>query len=119
MEILNLTQHEPTIEQINAGVIEPTDKAKVKELLTFTALPTKQEIRNRAKKLADLAARFGATEALIGGAPYLMRSLEVALQERDIQPLYSFTERKATEQIQPDGSVKKTQEFVHVGWVKV
>ena len=33
--ILNLTHHAATPEQVEAGVVEPTEKARVQELLTF------------------------------------------------------------------------------------
>ena len=44
--ILNLTQHVATPEQMADGVVEPKNKARVQELLTFTGKPTLREIHN-------------------------------------------------------------------------
>lgn len=118
MRILNLTQHPATPEQIAEGVIEPDDKKVVQELLTFVGMPTWDDIVNRAEQLATLAKKFGADAAMIGGAPYLMEPLHTALYHEAIQPVYAFSERRSQEEVQPDGSVKKTNVFVHVGFVR-
>lgn len=39
MKILNLTQHTATADQVAAGVVEPKDKKKIQEMLTFTEKP--------------------------------------------------------------------------------
>jgi len=119
--ILNMTQHAMTPDQIADGACEPTPeiKARIVALLTFTTLPAPAEITLRASSLARIAKEVGATGALIGGAPYLMGSLELALEFEGIEPLYSYTERRAVEEHQPDGSVKKSQVFAHVGFVRV
>lgn len=93
--MLNLTQHNPTPEQTEQGVIAllPEHKQVVGNLLTFHTLPTSEEIADRAQQIAKIAAELGATKAMIGGAPYLMGALEKALKERNIAPFYSFTER--------------------------
>ena len=59
MTILNLTQHVATPDQIAAGVVEPTAKKVVQELLTFASPPTATEIHDRAAKLAALAVGHG------------------------------------------------------------
>lgn len=117
--ILNLTQHAPTEEQVEAGVIEPNNKEEVKRFLTFTSPPKRVEVVERALALTEIALQHNADAVMIGGAPYLMAPLEQMLLDRGIAPLYSFTERRATETTKPDGSVHKTQEFVHIGWVEV
>lgn len=48
MKIVNLTQHFPTQEQLDAGVFNPEDWGAVKELLTFNSIPTRREILRRA-----------------------------------------------------------------------
>lgn len=116
MTILNLTQHVATPEQ---GCSEPTNKKEVQDLLTFLALPSKDEVASRAKRLALLAVREGAKVAMIGGAPYLMRPLEDALKTAGVTPVYSFTVRVSAETVNPDGTVTKTNVFAHVGWVEV
>ena len=53
--MLNLTQHEATAEQLAAGVIEPSivNKPLIQALLTFTGLPTRSEVEQRAEELAS------------------------------------------------------------------
>jgi len=117
--ILNLTQHAASPEQVEAGVVEPEEKARVQKLLTFASLPSLAEIHERAEAIADVASRHGATRAMVGGAPYLMAPLEWALIKRNILPLYSFTERVSEEQVQPDGTTRKVSTFRHVGFIRV
>lgn len=118
MKIANLTQHMATAEQVAAGVFEPADKDRVKALITFTTAPEGAEMTERAEELARIALNEGAEAAMIGGAPYFMAPLERALKAAEVRPCYSFTERRATESLDPaTGEVKKTQVFVHAGWV--
>lgn len=117
MRILNLTQHVATSEQVAAGVVEPEDKASIQALLTFEELPTAEQVQAAAAAVAELAAQSGVAAAMIGGAPFFMRPLEDALRSRYITPLYAFSKREAADIPQPDGSVKKTQVFRHVGFV--
>jgi hypothetical protein len=138
--ILNLTQHPATPEQLAAGVFDPTpeQRAEIVALLTFDELPQKGEIEERADELALtalalLAARFrslshGEQErlmergtvtyfAMIGGAPYLMPHLENEMVNKGVNPLYAFSTRESVEEVQADGSVKKTAVFRHKGFV--
>lgn len=120
MTIINLTQHSATNEQIEAGVVnQPTefDQQQLTSLLTFTSIPTKEEIGRRAKAIAELAVGYEA--ALIGGAPYLMGALENALKDIGVKPLYSFSERVSVEKPGSDGSVVKTNVFKHVSFIEV
>ncbi|MEK7509560.1 MAG: hypothetical protein AAB605_02495 [Patescibacteria group bacterium] len=116
--ILNLTQHAATPDQVQAGVVEPADKPAVSTLLTFDTAPDQGELQRRASALAAMATNAGTPAAMIGGAPYLMAPLEKALREAGVKPVYSFSERRSSEQTQPDGSVRKVNVFVHVGWVE-
>lgn len=117
MNILNLTQHTATEDQLAAGVSEPSDKAEVQRLLTFEALPTEGEIFSRALALAEIAKGGGADAAMIGGAPFLMAPLEEALRTVGLSPVYAFSTRETVEDHLPDGSVRKTQVFRHSGFV--
>ena len=128
MEILNLTQHPATQEQKAAGVVDlqGDELETLKELLTFEGIPTRAEIEDRAADIANLVMMNGLGEenddpifnsAMIGGAPYLMPALEMALDEHCINPLYAFSRRESVEQVQPDGSVRKTAVFRHIGFV--
>ena len=119
-KIINLTQHAATEQQLKEGVFEPKlgDKEKIRELLTFDEIPEKRDLVERALKLAEIAAKYGAKYAMIGGAPYLMPPLEIALLSYGIEPVYSFTRREVVELRSEDGSVKKTAIFTHSGWVR-
>jgi len=115
--ILNLTQHEATPDQIAAGVVEPADKAAVQAALTFDTLPHPGQVHTRAETLAQFARMSGCRSAMIGGAPFLMAELDKCLLSWGVRPLYAFSVRVSTEQIQPDGSVRKVATFQHAGFV--
>ena len=120
-KILNLTQHPATHEQVVEGVVEPSPKLKgeIRELLTFNSLPTMKEIEKRAEALDDIAFHWGAKYVLIGGAPYLMSSLEDELLSDDIIPVYAFSKRESVETVMPDGTVVKKNVFKHLGFIEV
>ncbi len=121
MTILNFTQHPATAEQLAQGVINlglHHDLVYLKELLTFTSLPTSDDVYERAYAIAKLAENLFAEQVMIGGAPFLMPVLQVELQKRGITVLYAFSERVSIEKI-VDGVVVKTNEFKHVGFVEV
>lgn len=118
-EVLNLTQHSATVEQAESGVVEPKEKAAVQAALTFDAIPSAEEMAQRAEFLAAIAKESGCVEAMIGGAPFFMSTLEKALVLAGIKPVYAFSQRESVETIKEDGSVVKTNVFKHVGFVKV
>jgi hypothetical protein len=118
-KILNLTQHAATLEQVTAGVFEPKNKVAVSRLLTFDAVPEKNELFERANALANIAAESAATAVMIGGAPFFMSAIEREMKLRGIQCLYAFSRRESVDQRQADGSVVKTQVFRHAGFVVV
>lgn len=115
MKILNLTQHAATDAQLAAGVIEPADKDVIKSLLTFDDLPSRAEILERAKALANIAAAF--EYAMLGGAPFFMSALEEALSDIGVIPMYAFSVRESVEQHNADGTVTKVNVFRHKGFV--
>jgi len=121
--ILNLTQHPATTEQIEAGVVDLPDSVRPALIgwLTFSQLPSREEIEDRAEALALLADSLlpeeGNPAAMIGGAPYLMAPLEVALRNQRIRPLYAFSVRESVEQTLPDGTIRKTSIFRHAGFI--
>ena len=118
MKIVNLTQHAASSEQREQGVFEPTDKERVKTLLNFEDLPTPEMMRERAAELADIAVAEVVEVAMIGGAPYFMAPLEAALLWRGIKPLYAFSRRETVEEQLPEGGVRKTAVFRHLGFVE-
>ena len=121
MDIINLTQHAATADQIAAGVRDLTgaDRDQVIAALTFESLPTAADLRDRAATIALVAMLAGATKAMIGGAPYFMAHLESALSGAGITPVYAFSQRESSEDVQPDGSVRKVNFFRHCGFVEV
>lgn len=119
-DILNLTQHTPTPEQLAAGVFDHPDEAVrtlVRALLTFDELPAQAGIVDAAEGLADIAARLDVEAALVGGAPWLMAELEAALVERGVLPMYAFSRRESVEAVEEDGTTTKRSVFRHVGFV--
>lgn len=118
VKIVNLTQHNATQDQLEAGVFEPQNKVRVRELLTFNSIPSNDELEKRATELANIAVEEGAQAAMIGGAPYFMSALEDALLRKGVEPVYAFSLREAKEVQQPDGSVKKVMTFRHIGFVR-
>ena len=106
--IYNLTQHNPTADQMNAGVGQIIDG--VPELLSFDEPPTFSEMVARAEKIVG--------KAMIGGAPFFMPVLARAPYDRHYEPVYAFSRREVVETTEPDGSVKKTAVFRHAGFVK-
>jgi hypothetical protein len=122
--ILNLTQHEATPDQLQAGVVDlpEADCSSLKRLLNFGTLPSASEIGDRAASIAAMARRFVGEEeaipqAMIGGALFFMAPLERALRSVGIEPVYAFSVRESVESKAPDGSVLKTNKFRHVGFV--
>jgi len=125
-KIINLTQHLATPEQVNEGVVDykPTkvwqpSREDLLKLLTFEELPTRYHIYTRAEKIADCVDTEEYELAMIGGALWLMPILAEKLELRGIQPIYSFSQRVSEEVYLPDGSVKKVQNFKHIGFVYV
>lgn len=117
MNILNLTQHVASNEQISEGVYEPDNKKEVQHLLTFNSLPTEGDLKKNAMLLARIAREEKATHAMIGGAPFFMSSLEEALRNVNIIPLYAFSVRESVEEVLEDGSTRKVNVFRHKGFV--
>ena len=116
--VFNLTQHDPTPSQLEAGVCpRPVEiKAQIGKMLTVVGIPTKAQLVERASALADMAEQSGCSDAMIGGAGPLMRLLVKELGRRGIIPLESFSERVSVDVPKPDGTVIKQLTFVHTGW---
>ena len=48
-----------------------------------------------------------------------MSTLEIVLKNIGVMPVYAYSQRVVTETTQDDGTVVKTSEFKHVGFVEV
>ena len=116
-DVINLTQHTATVEQSAAGVVEPENKAAIQAALTFDAIPTAGEMRQRASLLAAIAKDNGCKKAMIGGAPFFMATLERALVDAGITPVYAFSVRDSREEPDGNGGVRKVNVFRHVGFI--
>ena len=90
-KILNLTIKKATPSQQSVGVVEPGNKEQVIQLLTFTKLPTKDDMVSRAVKLADICLHYKVEKAMIGGVDFFMCTLEHVLMENGVKPVYSFS----------------------------
>ena len=128
MKILNLTQHSPTEDQIAAGVADPDDTVARNRALNVAASdlvgPNVQDIiHNRIADLVEIVLQHGLDHpvwdgrVMIGGLPVLTASLAVTLAKIGCSPVYAVTDRVSVESVQADGSVRKTSEFKHVGFV--
>jgi len=123
MTIVNLTQHNATNDQIDAGVFnvdyDHNELDYLRSLLTFDSIPAIEDMQQRADEIAKIALRTDAKKAMIGGAPFFMGYLETALKSVGIQPLYAFSQRVSVETTAEDGTVTKQNVFKHMGFVEV
>ncbi len=121
MKIVNLTQHQATQDQLENGVVEldPTAKEWLTSMLTFDKLPMVEDIEYRASAIARNTRMLGYDKAMIGGALWLMSSLEKHLKINNVQPLYAFSVRESIETNNGDGSVTKKNVFKHIGFIEV
>ena len=129
MKILNLTQHLATPDQAKAGVIDLPElgRQQLQKLITFETLPDDTELSDRAHAVANLAAQYievletrdgePINTVLIGGAPYFMVPLEIALSHVGLFAVYAFSVRESVETHNPDGTVAKRNVFKHAGFV--
>ncbi len=127
--ILNLTQHPATPEQTTAGVVDlpANQRSALIDALTVEVLPSREAIEARCDFIGELACQNGFSnddddphpaQAMIGGAPWMMRAMEDALIARAIEPVYAFSVRESIEQVKADGSVQKINVFRHAGFVQ-
>ena len=129
MCILNLTQHNASPEQLKAGVIDMTmagQPTELKELLTFDNLPSREDVNDRAKKIADWAEmeiycsgghsgdNFKINAVMIGGAPFLMAPLVKQFRKKGIRTLFAFSKRVSEEDPKTG---RKISVFKHEGFV--
>ena len=127
MTILNLTQHNATKDQQDAGIIDmPVEfQVALKGLLTFPTTYTRADLEYRALQIHELirdmcGEHFGAPPkhsldgVMIGGMPSFMPVLEATLVSKGIRVGYACTERQSIDK-EIDGKVVKTAIFVHAG----
>lgn len=115
MMIYNLTQHKTTIDQQKDSIVDVENHEYICKLLTFDKKPDNNEIKERARLIADYAESINAEKVLIGGAFYLMTYLSKELALRNIKVCYAYSERSSVDQINEDGTVVKSIVFKHTG----
>ena len=123
MAILNLTQHNATATQIEAGIIDlPAElKTALISIITFPATYTKSDLECKARQVLEVVRDYHGSEVaktasvMIGGMPSFMPVLERVLSEYGIKVGYACTDRVSEDQVQADGSVKKVAVFKHAG----
>lgn len=117
--IYNLTQHQPTPDQVLVGVLPPLEG--IAPLLDFKTLDEVAcELPDRVRQIALALNQTPIQEGdkvMIGGAPFLMRPLADRLREDGYIPVFAFSQRESADQLQSDGSVKKVAVFRHKGFV--
>ena len=85
MNILNLTQHQGSVEQLSQGLIEPSadNKVYIKELLTLNNVPNPETLKSMCEARAELLLELmekaheenDIQSFLIGGHPLLIQTL--------------------------------------------
>ncbi len=129
--VLNLTPHNLTEDQRNAGAVEPASKKIVKRLLTFTEQPTIEEVQQRANELARIAyteweydldqshIRKNNRYVMVGGPLYLIPKVDIALRNLGLIPVYAFATRESIDIVYSDGTTGKSQIFKHIAFIGV
>lgn len=126
--ILNLTQHNVTADQIDAGIsdLPALYQDFLKKKLTFPVNYDKEMLVRRAEAIANIVndyvedTLFNTGVApqidgvMIGGMPSFMPVLESVLISKGIKVGYACTERKSVDK-EVDGKIIKTAVFVHAG----
>jgi len=119
-KIYNLTNHIPTEEQKQDGIVElpPTIKAEIRELINFEELPSKEELQERAQKITRILLAHNIKKVLIGGAVFFMPILVWELNANGITPYASFSKRDVEEYKENDTVIKKVK-FKHIGLIEL
>jgi len=120
MKILNLTQHNATPSQKEAGLVdlEGNELEELREIITFDSLPTFAELELASMALAMIAHEHGFENVLIGGACYFMPVLENHLKKCGFTPYYAYSKRNAVDKM-VDGKIVTEYTFEHEGFLKV
>ena len=101
--ILNLTRHAATIEEQEAGVVDPTPEMiyyKVQDLIADD-FPQVMEIFRRINILTEIALVYGVSYVLIedGSLSLLYHALAESLEEVGVTPICSIEELSSVENI--------------------
>lgn len=92
-QIIDLTDGRAGLSELDKiihHVIDTVDNKEKLRLFRFDSVPSLIEIRERSKKLAQMAAASGCPRALMGCPPWMVTVLSRELTNRGIRPVYSF-----------------------------
>ena len=127
-DVLNVTQHEPTSSQRDAGVIDfsPEVRAELLKLLNIPEIETGSEMTRRASDIVRLCqteserlvAQGHPTPAfMLGGHPALTALLHQEMDRIGLRRCYAFSRRESVETTDAvTGAVHKQNVFVHLGF---
>lgn len=119
MNIINLTQHAATEDQLVAGVVDLQGdlKAALVAAITFPPVYTHEELVHRAKRVVGIVkdAQIDSSHVMIGGMPSFMPVLQNVLQAAGYRVGYACTDRVSVDVPDGNGGVRKTSVFKHVG----
>ena len=117
MNVINLTQHRVTPEQASEGIFDLPDnlREKLVELITFPTDYCREDLEAAAEAIIEIVKEIDCYRAMVGGMPAFMAPLERALIKEGIAVSYARSERVSVDQVQADGSVRKTATFRHAG----
>lgn len=122
LNVLNITQHQSTPDQKQAGVIDVSldDQVQLKQLLTFQGLYDAKTITARVSELLCwLDELYPKSKVFLVGSmpPAANAILERMFKEKGHTCVYSVSDRICVETHQVDGSVKKEYQFKHLGFM--
>ena len=123
--VVNLTMNEATSSQRDAGVMSRTleDAHFIIRHLQFNKMPSAQELKVRAKVLANRANSMignrAERAAMIDGPPFLMGPLERELKEINITPLYSFGRYETINVTSEEGNTQEINTFHYLGFIEI
>lgn len=119
MNIINLTQHAATEDQLVAGVIDLQGdlKAALVAAITFPPVYDHAELVSRAKRVVGVVrdSQIDAGHVMIGGMPSFMPVLQEVLQMSGYHVGYACTDRVSVDVPDGNGGIRKTSVFKHVG----
>lgn len=117
MNVVNLTQHRATAEQIKDGVFDLPEglREKLVKALTFDPRYSRADLEAAAQEVVSIVKEIDCFRTMVGGMPSFMPVLEAALVKEGCAVGYARSERVSVDEPQPDGSVRKVATFRHCG----
>lgn len=96
--------------------LQEVDPILQKEFSQVPADASTEDIKELALKVVDRAVKAGASHFYVAGEPGVVIHASLTADLADIKVVQSTTARDSVEEIQKDGTVKKTVVFKHVQW---